>query len=223
MRHKFLFLLQCCCIVSLHGDPLKGVLRRQYEHHCQQESDIYQHMPRLKELAQECCSVVEIGVRSMVSSWALLQGLSESSAASRSYLGIDLVSPPQGTLSLAKVLAQDHGIQFTFWEMNDMDVDLPHADMLFIDSLHTYCHLSYELEKFSPRISKYIAMHDTSSPWGDQDDPEYSGDYSEYPSFINRKKKGLWSAVIDFLRRHPEWTLWERHCNNHGFTILKRI
>ena len=103
-----------------------------------------------------------------------------------------------------------------------MDIDIPPAEMLFIDSLHTYCHLTYELEKFSPKISKVIAMHDTSEPWGDADDSDYRGDYSEYPLYIDRSKKGLWSAVEDFLERHPEWILQERLFNNHGFTILRR-
>ena len=31
--------------------------------------------------------------------------------------------------------------------------------------MHTYCHLSYELDTFSPKVRKYIAMHDTSEPW----------------------------------------------------------
>jgi len=94
--------------------------------------------------------------------------------------------------------------------------------LLFIDSLHTYCHLTYELEKFSPKVSKYIAMHDTS--WDPTiDDPAYYGDYSEYPPEYDRTKRGLWPAVVDFLKRHPEWTLHERRLNNYGFTILKRV
>jgi len=51
---------------------------------------------------------------------------------------------------LAKRLSLGNGIAFEFWQANDMDVDIHSADMLFIDTLHTYCHLTYELEKFSP-------------------------------------------------------------------------
>src|SRR5205085_65267 len=98
-----------------------------------------------------CSSVIEIGTRSMVSTWGVLQGLSENSSNIRTYLGIDLHYPPMDTFNLAKRLAQENGISFQFWQINDMalkieDVDL--VDMLFIDSLHTYCHLTYELEKF---------------------------------------------------------------------------
>lgn len=66
-------------------------------------------------------------------------------------------------------------------------------------------------------------MHDTSAPWGDRDDTEYHGDYSEYPASFDRNKRGLWPAVEDFLANHKEWKLLERRFNNHGLTILERV
>jgi beta-1,4-mannosyl-glycoprotein beta-1,4-N-acetylglucosaminyltransferase len=177
----------------------------------------------LRALAAECASVVEIGLRSMESSWGILRGLSENLSSSRSYIGIDIDSPSTELLDSAKRLAEGNGIAFNFWRANDLNIDIEPTELLFIDSLHTYCHLTYELEKFSPKVSKYIAMHDTS--WGEPpiDDPAYQGNYSEYPSEYDRTKRGLWQAVVDFLQRHPEWTLHERRVNNYGFTILKRI
>ena len=199
-----------------------GKLNQRYEYFCNIPSDINEHLPILKKLATECSTVTEIGLRDMVSTAALLQGLSENVSPARSYLGIDIVSPPITTLYLNKALAKSNHIQFVFWQENDMNVDIPITELLFIDSLHTYCHLSYELEKFSPYVTKYIAMHDTSDPWGGLDDSEYRGDYSEYPQSFDRQKRGLWIAVEDFLVRHPEWMLCERRLNNHGFTVLKR-
>jgi len=67
-------------------------------------------------------------------------------------------------------------------------------------------------------------MHDTSEPWGNSDEPNTSPTNDlDYPASIDRNKRGLWQAVVDFLARHPEWELHERHLNNHGFTILKRV
>lgn len=200
----------------------RSELRRQYEHVCRNSSDIYEHIPVLRQLARQCSSVTEIGLRSLVSSWGIWLGLSESFQPHRSYLGIDLISPPEDRLFFAQRLVESAGISFQFWEANDMTIDIEPTDMLFIDSLHTYCHLSYELEKFAPKVRKYIAMHDTSEPWGDTDDSEYKGNYLEYPPEIDRTKRGLWPAVEDFLQRHPQWKLMERRLNNHGFTILKR-
>ncbi len=206
-----------------HEKPIEipSRLKEEYEYHSALTSDINEHLPVLKNLAQDCSSVVEIGVRSLVSTWGILQGLSERGQKQPSYIGIDLYYPPKDRLDLAKKLAQENGVDFTFWRVNDMHIDLEPADMLFIDSLHTYCHLTYELETFSHRIRKYICMHDTSDPWG-HGDPDHHTDFSDYPEFINKEKVGLWTAVEDFLAKHPEWSLLERRTNNHGFTILKR-
>jgi hypothetical protein len=197
-------------------------LQKQYEIHCTQVSDIHQHLPVLRELARECSSVTEIGVRDMVSTWGIFMGLSENQQEVRIYTGIDLNYPPKKKFELAKMLARRNRIHFNFKAANDMDIDIEPTDLLFIDSLHTYCHLTYELEKFSNKANKYIALHDTSEPWGDRDENCYHGNYSEYPEHYDRNKRGLWPAVVDFLERHPEWSLHHRYFNNHGFTILKR-
>ncbi len=216
---KKFVLLFALIFVQLHASP---ELKRMYEHHARTPSDINEHLPHLRRLASECSSVVELGLRTMVSSWGILQGLSESSFSSRSYLGVDIDLPPTHTLNSARSLAQAEGISFEFWHANDMDIEIPTADLLFIDTLHTYCHLTYELEKFSPKVLKYIAMHDTGASCGKVDCYGYLGDRSEYPPEIDRTKRGLWRAVLDFLARHPEWVMVEHYENNYGLTILKR-
>src|ERR1700719_4717767 len=86
------------------ASPTQLELQRKYEISCSQPSDINEHIYTLRCLARECSSVVEIGTKSMVSTWGILQGLSENPSAARSYLGIDLAAPPLGTLNLAKRL-----------------------------------------------------------------------------------------------------------------------
>lgn len=193
------------------------------DHYTKTKSDINEHLPILRKLSSECTSVTEIGIRAMVSTWSILKGLSENNKNEKNYTGIDIASPPSESLNLAKRLSELNGINFLFIKDNDMNIDIPKTDLLFIDSLHTYVHLTYELEKFSKNVNKYIALHDTSAPWGDRNDTEYHGNYTEYPAHISRMKKGLWPAVIDFLHNHPEWKLKERRLNNHGFTILERV
>lgn len=207
--------------MSAFGNHSEELLH-QYMRHCSQPSDINEHIPKLRQLASNCSSVVEIGVRNIVSTWGILVGLAESSEHNPTYLGIDLHYPPFNELFLADELAETNGVSFNFLEANDLDVDIEPTDMLFIDSLHTYRHLTYELEKFSPKVKKYIALHDTSAPWGDQDEPFLDESMREYPSHIDRTKRGLWPAVMDFLATHPEWTLKHRYLNNHGFTILEK-
>lgn len=202
----------------------KEELTNLYEHYRTVPSDIYEHLTVLKQLAKECGSVVEIGKRSVGSTWALLNGLAESSEAERTYLEIEVFPPVLEKLYLSKKLAYENNISFQFIEGNDLHLDLKdRADLLFIDGTHTYCHVTYELEKFAPKINKYIVMHDTNLPWGYQNDIEYQGDYSEYPEAIDRTKKGLSAAVNDFLAKNPGWILAERRFNNHGLTVLKRV
>lgn len=198
-------------------------LQQMYEAHCREPSDINEHVSVLHDYARECSSVCEIGVRYMVATWGLLQGLTESSAKDKSYLGIDLSFPPSDKLELAKTLSKANGIAFTFLAKNDMELTLEPVDLLFIDTLHTYCHLTYELETFSGSVQKYICLHDTSPPWGYADEWYYKGDCSEYPFAMDTTKKGLWPAVTDFLEKHPEWELHERLLNNNGLTVLKRV
>jgi len=201
----------------------KEDLMNLYELHRSTPSDINQHLTVLKQLAKECSSVIEIGKRSVGSTWALLAGLAESEAPKRSYLEIEVFHPVIEKVYLSKRLASENGISFQFVHENDFFTELKErADLLFIDSTHTYCHLTYELEKFSPSINKYIVMHDTNLPWGYENDVEYVGDYSEYPQSIDRTKKGLAAAVGDFLEKNSSWVLVDRRFNNHGLTVLKR-
>lgn len=210
--------------LTIASNPAYGSqLNDLYVNHCNTYSDINEHLPHIKRLASECSSVAEFGVRDVVSTWALLQGLAESQQPTKSYLGVDLAQPPVSRFHLAQLLATENGILFQFHEGDDLKFDMDPVDLLFIDTLHTYCHLTAELEKFSPKANKYIALHDTSPPWGFVDDYFYHGDYSEYPESYDKTKRGLWPAVEDFLGRHPEWVLKERYLNCCGFTVLERV
>lgn len=225
----FIFLASACVLPLSANDHIERtesqkekstILREKYEYACNSISDINEHVSVLHDLSKQCDSVTEIGVRSIVSTWGILQGLAESPLENKRYLGIDLAPPSTHSLTVLKDLAENENISFDFWGVNDMTIQIDPCDMLFIDSLHTYCHLTYELETFSPQVRKFICMHDTSEPWAHREDREYYGDYSEYPAHFDRSKRGLWPAVEDFLATHPEWTLYQRRLNNHGFTIL---
>jgi uncharacterized protein (UPF0335 family) len=73
---------------------------------CNITSDICEHVKVHRKLSEECDSVVEIGVRSMVSTWGILMGLKPGST----YIGIDLDQPPFETFNLAKKLAEEKGL-----------------------------------------------------------------------------------------------------------------
>lgn len=208
-------------VYELSPSEARQELETLYEFHSNHPCDINEHLPTLRLFASECQSVAELGVRGIVSSWGLIQGLIDNPQDPRSYLGVDLGYPPEEKFKLIKALTETAGIKFDFWKANDRDIELEPVDLLFIDTMHTYAQLTFELEKFSPKIRKYIIMHDTTL--FEYYDEGYQGDWSEYPTFIDRHKRGLWTAVKDFTARHPEWKVYSRFTNNNGLTILKRV
>lgn len=50
----------------------------EYKTHCESVGDIDEHLPTLAKYASECESVIELGVRGCVSSWAFCKGLAEN-------------------------------------------------------------------------------------------------------------------------------------------------
>lgn len=223
MKKFSLIVILCLCLRPVMGDQQAyHALLEQYDLHNERPADINEHLPTLRRYAQECSTVLELGVRNIVSTWGFLMGLAENGSPLKSYIGVDIGLPEEDILDLAVKLTKENGIDFQFWQQNDMNIEIDETDLLMIDTLHIYAQLTFELEKFSPKISKYIIMHDTSETFEFRDCLSYMGDYSEYPASIDRTKHGLWTAVEDFLNRHPEWTLHERYKNNNGLTVLKR-
>lgn len=221
---KLTHLLAFCLSGSLYAAPPSSDLSFLYDYSVNNPSDINQHVPLLKQLSKECQTVLMIGVRRMASTWGCLKGLSENSEKQSQYIGVDWITPPLENIVLAKILSEVNGITFKFFLGNDLKIDPPETDLLFIDSHHTYCHLTEELERFAPHTKKYIALHHTSPPYGYTDEPNIYNLPNEYSVWIDKNKQGLWPATEDFLTRHSdEWMLQERRFNNHGFTILKRI
>ncbi len=175
-----------------------------------------------RKYAKECTTIAELGAYHMGSGFALLQGLSENPSQIRSLHCTDTENPPELMLQLAKKWAVEKGISFQFQLANDLDIDLEPVDMLHIDTFHAYRHLTTELEKFSPIAKKYILMHDTSGNFGQNDQPGGWENEAKYPAHISRFKRGLWTAVEDFLQGNHEWELHERNQQGDGYTVLKR-
>ncbi len=116
-----------------------------YEELCNTESDINQHLPILREYADKCESVVEMGVRGCVSLFAFL------SSSSKKVTAIDILNV--WTPEVDKL---------TFICADDLEIDIEPTDMLFIDTIHSYDQLIKELNKHAGNVVKYIAMHDTA-------------------------------------------------------------
>jgi len=188
-------------------------------------SDINEHLPTLFRYATECETIVELGVRGVVSSWALVYGLLNNNKPVKSILLNDI-----DACDIQELVEATKGLNIYVnhqW-INDLDLEIDGTvDMTFIDTWHVYGQLKRELAKFSKITNKYIIMHDTTvDEWlgetiRDRRNAEQESIQSGFP--IDEINKGLWPAIDEFLQENKNWILHERFTNNNGLTILKRI
>lgn len=122
----------------------KNQIEEQYQRNVITPSDINQHLPKLREYADICEHVTEIGVRGCVSLHAFL-----ASNASK-VVAIDILN----------VATPDYE-KLQFICASSLDIEIEKTDFLFIDSLHTYEQLKAELNLHGKNVNKYIGFHDT--------------------------------------------------------------
>ena len=196
------------------------IIETKYQEKCSRPSDIHENLWVLRKYAAECRSVTEMGVRSIVSTWALLAARPDKCTS------IDLLHPSiyGGNLNEVIDACKESGIDFKFVEGNTLKIDIEETDLLFIDTLHSYIHLLHELRRHGNKVNKYIIMHDTATfdrrdEGGiDINDPRMD----EVNKMIRIEKEGLVTAIEDFISESPEWEILEVFTNNNGLTVLKR-
>ena len=127
--------------------------------------DISEHLGTLKQYAEECRHITELGVDQVVSTWALLYGLllsthggGLSDTVTKTLVSIDIAKCPIGPL---KLLASKTDVNFTFIQADDLTITIDLTDLLFIDSSHNPEHLLKELNLHGNKVSKYIILHDS--------------------------------------------------------------
>ena len=172
----------------------------QYELCVNTVSDINEHLPTLKQYAEECEHITEMGVRSVVSTWAFL------AAKPKKLVSIDINECP---LDLVGSLTLMSNIDFSFrlGDTGNPAFIIEETDLLFIDTWHVYQQLKKEFKLHANKARKYIILHDTTT----------FGTHGE-----STGHDGLWPAVEEFLEANTNWTLKERFTNNNGLTILSR-
>jgi len=202
------------------------VFKAEYETKAATPSDIFEHLPTLKQYASECESVLELGVRKCVSSWALALGLLENGLPTKQMVMNDI-----SICDTTKIESAASGTSLritTVWK-NNLEFDLAEdVDLIFIDTWHVYAQLKRELARFAPRTKKYIIMHDTTvDEWAGETqrnihkyDVQQQSRETGFP--VEEILKGLWPAIEEFLAANKEWELHARWTNNNGLTILKR-
>ncbi len=184
-------------------------LNDKYIEKCNHPSDINQLLPYIKEYADKCDSVVEMGVRMVVSTYALL------SSSAKKVIGYDIETQPEVAECID--IAKNAGKDFTFIEADVLKTEIEPCDFLFIDTFHTYSQLTAELKLHGSKVKKYLGFHDTTSF-------EFIGEES-YASIAHNAMncgRGLWAAIEEFLVANPEWKIALRLTFNNGLTILEK-
>lgn len=194
-----------------------------YEGAARHPSDINEHLPTLKSYAEQCNHITECGVRGVVSSWAFAAGLLGKKPARLIQVDLDT---NQNVVNFGSV-ARKNGIDVVFYHQSDLVCPMEQTELLFIDTWHIYGHLKRELARWHSSVTKWIIMHDTTVDewqgetvrcgWNAHQQSAQHG----YP--VEEITKGLWPAIDEFLKEHPEWSLEKRFTNNNGLTILKHI
>lgn len=182
-------------------------------------SDINEHLPLLRHLAERCDHITEFGVRNANGSTiALLAGQPEKLVS----WDID----PRAVISsgIADLLncaqAEPHS-----WDLrvgrtkfeprvgDTLQITIESTDMLFIDTLHTFDQLKTELTRHADRadcrVRKWIVFHDV----------ETFGKTGE-----DGKEPGLILAIRWFQKNNfPIWGLKHHWRNNNGLAVLERF
>lgn len=201
------------------------IIEANYSKHCNEWSDIYEHLPTLNKYASECDTVIELGMRSVISTWAFAHGLANNSSNKKQLISIDL--DYSSNIEQVKSVCKKVGIQFMFIMADDLIVNPPTSDLVFIDTFHVYAQLKRELELYSSKTKKYIIMHDTEVDkiYGESIRNGWNAVNiaSETGFSVEDINKGLQPAIDEFLILHPEWKIKEVYTNNNGLTVLERI
>jgi predicted O-methyltransferase YrrM len=172
--------------------------RRLYEQALAAPSDIREHLPALHKYASAVRSVTEFGTRTGNSTAAFLFARPECVTA------YDIVRHAQ--VAALEAAARLAGVRFQFFERNIRTLSaIDPTDLLFLDSVHTYEQVQFELG-FAPDVRRYIILHDTET----------------FGTVGEDRGEGIWRAVSEFLRGNPGWELHAHDPRNNGLTILRR-
>lgn len=204
---------------------MTSILKKKLNQLISKPSDINEHLGILYELSSECDSVLECGVRTVVSTWAFINGLIDNNSTVKRLVCCDLEKSP--SINEVESICKENSIDFSFITENDLNITMTDFSMIFIDTWHIYGHLKRELNKMHSYAKKYIVMHDTEIDkihgesircnWNITQQSLESG----YPE--EEIRCGLGKAIDEFLTEHPEWKIMTHFTNNNGLTVLERV
>jgi len=164
------------------------------------ESDIKDNLTILKNYALNSKSILELGVRTGLSTRIFLNSNLEK------LVSIDLVEDyyVRDLFNVAELVDRN----WKYLIENSLDYNIEEKfDLLFIDTDHNYSQIKKELKKYHNFINKYIIFHDTFS-YGIKKEDE--------------KDPGILPAILEFLEENKEWEIEYTNCESNGILIIRR-
>jgi hypothetical protein len=181
----------------------KHMIEKEFAIAASSPSDIHEHLPVLYELAKDCNHIIEMGVRTGISTRAFLR-------VDARLISYDIVTD-QKVVDLINE-AKKAGKDATFIEADVLKIDIEETDLLFIDTWHTYEQLKQELLLHGNKSRKYMVFHDTNTFGLKNEGGEAYG-----------TSQGLLPAIIEFLMVNPHWRFKKFLTNNTRLTVLERL
>jgi hypothetical protein len=167
-----------------------------YEWTKSQPRDMETHMDRFRELASKCNHVTAMVKRK---EWdvTLLAGRPNTL---RVY-----TTEPNAVHEKLKTIC--NGTDYKSIPGDSLSVsEIEETDLLVIHTVHQADHLYAELERFAPKVRRWILLRSTGV-YGEIGEPE---------------GPGLFPAMRRYLRAHPEWSVIEHNADQYGYTLLSR-
>lgn len=180
-----------------------------YHELCNTPSDINELLPLLALYASRCNHITEMGVRTVVSTYAFLASRPEK------LISYDIGKHPN--VAECELMAVKEKLHWEFILADVLKIEIEPTDMLFIDTFHTATQLERELKLHADKVKKYIAFHDTTTFWENGEDGYEAVAHNQ----VNCGR-GLRHAIEPFLLSNPQWKMELRAYNNNGLTIIKR-
>lgn len=162
--------------------------------HAATTKDMVAHLATLTALASEANRVIELGLRTGVSTWALLDGLPEHGRLWSVDIDADCKVPERVAFDPRWEFVVGGSTWDSTW------AKLPDGcELVFIDASHEY-HLTCDELRFADRLNAgRIALHDWNLP-------------------------DVHDAVVGFLDRHPRWKLERLEPSDCcGLVVLRRV
>jgi hypothetical protein len=193
-----------------------SLIQKKYRINKDTPSDINEHLDVIFELSKQCDTLVEMGVRWVVSTWAML------ASKPKKMISYDISYHDKTKIDEVIKAASEEGIDYQFILSDVLQIDIDGCDLLFIDTLHTYSQLRQELEKHAKFVNKFIVLHDTET-FGNIDENVYQ--HASSKATLLSGNVGLKNAISDFLTEEGEgknWKIKHVYTNNNGLTVLER-